>query len=150
MANIKRTGELFPQLPSLFDDFFSRNWWDWNNSNFSATSTTIPAVNVIEKEDNFEVEMAAPGMDKKDFRIELDNNKLTISSAKNNEKEEEEKEIYYKREFSYQSFVRTFTFSKDVVDSDKIEAKYENGILHLTIPKREEAKSKPRRMTKIS
>lgn len=128
-------------LPNFFD--LTRNWMDWNNSNFSNSGSSIPAVNVRESQDSFEVEMAAPGMAKKDFRIELDNNLLTISSEKKNENEHKEGERYTKREFSYQSFQRSFTLPKDVVDVDKIQARYEDGMLRLSIPKKEEAKPRP-------
>lgn len=128
-------------LPNFFD--LTRNWMDWNNSNFSNSGSSIPAVNVRESQDSFEVEMAAPGMAKKDFRIELDNNLLTISSEKKSENEHKEGERYTKREFSYQSFQRSFTLPKDVVDVDKIQARYEDGMLRLSIPKKEEAKPRP-------
>ena len=93
---------------------------------------------------------AAPGLTKKDFKVELDGNSPTISSERSNEKEEKDEERYSRKEFSYQSFQRTFTLQKDVVDIDKIEAKYENGLLHLLIPKKEEAKQKPPRLIQIS
>jgi HSP20 family protein len=96
------------------------------------------------------VEVAAPGMTKKDFKVELNGNALTISSQKSNQQEQKEGERYFRKEFSYQSFQRTFTLQKDVVDSDKIEARYENGLLHLLIPKKEEAKQKPPRLIQIS
>jgi HSP20 family protein len=88
-------------------------------------------------------------MSKKDFKVELDGNTLTISNEKSRE-EVMEDEKYSRKEFSYQSFQRTFTLQKDVVDIDKIEAKYENGLLHLAIPKKEEAKQKPPRLIEIS
>jgi HSP20 family protein len=138
------------QWPLLFDDFFNRDFFDWGLSNYSDTNTSIPKVNVKETKDNFEVEVAAPGMNKKDFKIQLDGNMLSISSEKSNEREENnEDEKYSRREFSYQSFQRSFTLPKDVVDADKIEAKYENGLLHLVIPKKEEAKQKPPRQIQI-
>ncbi|MFC5408189.1 Hsp20/alpha crystallin family protein [Larkinella bovis] len=133
-------------FPALFDDFFSRDLFNWNNRNFSTTQTSLPSVNIKETADAFEVEMAAPGMEKQDFRVELNGNQLTISSSKENQEEKQEGG-YTHREFSYQSFQRSFTLPKDVVDEDRIEAKYENGLLLLTIPKREEAKQKaPRRI----
>src|SRR5690606_1172642 len=104
----------------------------------------IPKVNIKETPENFEVEVAAPGMDKKDFKIELNGNMLTISSEKSNEQtENNEDSKYFRRELSYESFQRTFNLQKDVVDSDRIEARYQNGMLQLTIPKKEEAKQKP-------
>jgi HSP20 family protein len=150
MTLVKRNGSLLNPLPVLFDDFFNRDLFNWGNSNFSDTNTTIPAVNIKETAENYEVEVAAPGMNKKDFKVELDGNSLTISSGKSNQKEERDEERYFRKEFSYQSFQRTFTLQKDVVDIDKIQAKYENGLLHLLIPKKEEAKQKPPRLIQIS
>ena len=150
MTLVKRNGNLLNPLPMLFDDFFNRDLFNWGNSNFSDTNTTIPAVNIKETAENYEVEVAAPGMTKKDFKVELDGNSLTISSERTNQKEENEGERYASKEFSYQSFQRTFTLQKDVVDMDKIQAKYENGLLHLIIPKKEEAKQKPPRLIQIS
>lgn len=150
MSLLKRNGELFPAMPSLFNDLFTRDLFNWGLSNNSLTNTTIPAVNIRETNDNFVVEMAAPGMTKKDFKVELDGNMLTISSEKTNEHQENDNERYSRREFSYQSFQRTFHLPKDVVDAEKIEAKYHDGILHLVIPKREEAKQRPPRMIDIS
>ncbi|RCR71276.1 Hsp20/alpha crystallin family protein [Larkinella punicea] len=146
MSLIKRNGASSPAFPALFDDFFSRDLFNWNNSNFSTTQTTIPSVNIKETTEAFEVELAAPGMEKTDFMVELDGNQLTISSVKQHS-EEKEAQHYSRREFSYQSFQRSFVLPKDVVDEDRIEAKYEKGLLHLTIPKKEEAKQKgPRRI----
>jgi HSP20 family protein len=150
MTLVKRNGSLLNPLPMLFDDFFNRDLFNWNNSNFSDTNTTIPAVNIKETPENYEVEVAAPGMTKDDFKVELDGNVLTISSENNSQKEEREDEKYSRKEFSYQSFQRTFTLQKDVVDIDKIAAKYENGLLHLLIPKKEEAKQKPPKLIQIS
>jgi HSP20 family protein len=150
MSIIKRNSELFPSFPTFFNDFWTRDLFDREQSNYSTTGTTIPAVNIQETGDAFLVEMAAPGMNKKDFRIELDGNLLTISSEMKQEREDREDSKFNRKEFSYQSFQRTFTLSKDVVDADKIEAKYENGLLRLRIPKREEVKQKPPRMINIS
>ena len=150
MTLTKRNGNLTNAFPSLFDDWFSRDLFDWNNSNFSNTGTTLPAVNVKETPESFVVEMAAPGMKKEDFKVELNNNVLTISSEQKNEHEEKENDKYTRREFSYQSFQRSFQLSREAVDADNIQAKYENGVLHLTIPKREEVKQKPARLINIS
>lgn len=134
---------------NLFDDFFYRDLLNGGLENNSSTNTTIPAVNIKETAEHFAVEVAAPGMQKENFKVELDGNTLTICSERKNESEEKEGERYTRREFSYQSFQRTFTLPKNVVDVDQINAKYENGVLHLLIPKREEAKQKPPRMIKI-
>lgn len=145
--SIIRRNEIFP---SLFDDFFSRDLWNLSMDNNSSTNTTIPAVNIRETNENFEVEMAAPGMTKNDFKVELDGNVLTITSERKNESELKEGERFNRKEFSYQSFQRTFQLAKDVVDAEKIKAKYENGVLRLMIPKKEEAKPKPPKMIQIS
>ena len=150
MSLVKKNGSRLNALPMLFDDFFSREIFDWKNSNFSNTSTTIPAVNIKETPEHYEVEVAAPGMTKKDFNLELDGNILTISSERQSQREENESERYSLREFRYQSFQRTFTLQKEVVDVEKIEAKYENGILRLLIPKKEEARQKPPRQIQIA
>ena len=141
MTPAKRNGNKFPVFSPMFDDFFGRELFNWGNNNFSTTSTTMPSVNIRETADNFEVEVAAPGMDKKDFKITLDGNLLTISSSKQ-QSNEENNDRYTRREFSYQSFQRSFELPKDVVDQENINARYENGLLHLSIPKKEEAKKK--------
>ena len=150
MSIVKRNnGTLLPANPRvLFDDFFSRELFNWGNNNYSSTLSTIPSVNIKENEHNFEVEVAAPGMEKQDFQITLEGNLLTISSIKKNQREERN-EHYTRREFSYQSFQRSFELAKDVVDEEHIEAKYENGVLRLTIPKTEEAKKPSRRLIEI-
>lgn len=130
------------QFPSIFDRFFEGDLFDWENRNFSTTNTTLPSVNIRESQDGFEVEMAAPGFSKKDFRIELNNDELTISSEKKVESENKDDERFTRREFSYQSFNRTFTLPS-TAEPEKINAKYENGILRVSIPKKEEAKPKP-------
>ena len=151
MSIVKRNGEYFPTIPGLFNDVLSRDLWNWGLNNNSATNTSIPAVNIRETNDAFVVEMAAPGMAKDDFKIELDNNMLLISSEKQHESEENREDNHYtRREFSYQSFQRSFQLPKEVVDAEKIEARYENGMLHLVIPKKEEARQRPPRMIKIS
>ncbi|MCB0460132.1 MAG: Hsp20/alpha crystallin family protein [Flavobacteriaceae bacterium] len=139
---VKSTG--IPVFPTLLDDFFR----DWSTTNFSETNTTLPAVNIRENDDQFTVEVAVPGMEKEDFQIDLDNNILTISSEKKIENEETN-DKYTRREYSYQSFKRSFTLPKNVVDSDKIAATYKNGELVIAIPKKEEAKPKPARLIEV-
>ena len=130
-----------PSFSTLFGDFFDKAFSDWSSSNFSLTNTTLPATNIKETKDDFIVTMAVPGMSKKDFKIDLTDNILTISSEKKDQKKTEE-DNFTRREYSYQSFNRSFTLPKDVVNDEKISAKYENGELLITIPKREEAKPK--------
>jgi HSP20 family protein len=135
--------------PSLFDRFFESDLFDWSNRNYSTTNTTLPSVNIKESTDDFEVEVAAPGFGKSDFKIELDHDLLTISSEKKIENETKEGQKFTKREFSYQSFSRSFTLP-NTADSEKIEAIYANGILRIVIPKKEEAKPKPLRHIAIA
>ncbi len=147
---VKRTnGSLLPASQrSMFDDFFNRELFNWGNNNFSASRTTLPSVNIKELEKAFEVEVAAPGMKKEDFSITLDGNMLTIASSKEDQQEEKDGK-YTRREFSYQSFQRSFELSKDVVDDENIEARYENGVLRLTIPKKESALAQSPRLIEI-
>jgi len=135
-------------MPSFFDRLFNDDMIDWSNKHFSSTNTTIPSVNIKDNADEYEVEVAAPGLKKEDFKLELVNDILTVSSEKKNEKETKEKN-FSKQEFSYQSFSRSFTLPTTVIH-DKIAAKYENGILHIIIPKAEEAKPKPPKQISIS
>lgn len=98
----------------------------------------IPAVNVKEKDGAFEIEVAAPGLKKEDFKINLHENRLSISTKKE-QSSEEKTEQYTRQEFNYSSFQRTFTLPKSV-DGEKIEATYSEGILHVNLPKKEEVK----------
>lgn len=145
-----KSSPVLETLPRFFDDFITRNLNNWGMRNFSTTNTTLPSVNIVESNDQFVVEMAAPGMDKSDFLIELDNEILKIASRKETSNELNQGDRYTRREFSYQSFERDFHLPKSVVDESKIKAKYENGILRVLIPKKEEAKALKPRQIKIS
>lgn len=136
------------QMPSVFDRFFENDLFDWSNRNYSNTNTTLPAVNIKEDKDGFDVEMSAPGFEKGDFKIELNNSLLTISSEKKVEKETKDGQQFTRREFSFQSFSRSFTLP-ETAEGEKIKAKYENGILSISIPKKEEAKPKPAKLIEI-
>jgi HSP20 family protein len=149
MTLMKRTQNGFPTFPSFFDRFFEGNLMDWNNWNFSSTDTTLPAVNIKESNDAYLIEVAAPGMAREDFNVNYDNGRLTISSEHKNEKKDEGKD-YTRREFSYQSFQRSFSVPENMVSGDKISAAYKDGILNITLPKREEVKPKPPREIKVS
>ena len=122
----------------MFDEFIS----GWPLTNFSETNTTLPAINILENDNEFKVEVAVPGMNKEDFHIDFENDVLTISSEKNIENDKST-DTYTRKEYSYQSFKRSFSIPKNVVDSNKISATYKNGELVIAIPKREEAKPKP-------
>ena len=127
---------------NLFDEFFNElpafSGREWNNWNF-------PPVNIHETTGAYHVELSVPGRSKEDFKINVDNGLLTISF----EKREEAKNEDYKtvrREFSYRSFKRTFNLDERI-DAEKIEAKYENGLLKLLLPKKEETKEAAKQIT---
>ena len=147
MTLVKRDVGYVPTLSNFFDDFFTRDLFSWPSD--SSTGTSIPKVNIYETESEFHVEMAAPGMKKDDFKVELDNNALTISSQKTTEEDRSEGKNYQRKEFSYLSFQRTFHLP-DSAEAEKINARYSDGILNLIIPKKEEAKRKPLKTIKIS
>ena len=127
-------------FPSVFDDFF-KPWNEWFDNAGSLTRTaTVPSVNVIENEQNYNVSVAAPGLKKEDFKIDLKGNMLTISSEKEEQKEEKDGK-YNRKEYNYSSFSRSFTLPEDV-NREQIQAKYEDGVLKLTLPKKEEVKKK--------
>jgi HSP20 family protein len=149
MTLARISDRLFPTVPSFLDNFFSRDLMDWSNSNFSSTNSTLPAVNIRETDESFMIEVAAPGLSKENFKVNLDRDRLEISSEMKEEKNESDQK-YSRREFSYQSFQRSFTLPEGTVDGDKISAKYADGILFVTIPKREEVKPKPARAIEIN
>jgi HSP20 family protein len=140
---VKQNSMLFPSLPSLLEDFFNRDWTDSSIARRSVAAT-LPAVNIREDNDQFLLEVAAPGMKRDDFKVELDNSVLTISSDKGeNHVEQNGAANYARREFNYQAFQRSFSLPEDKVEGDKIAARYTDGILHISIPKKDEAKLKP-------
>jgi HSP20 family protein len=128
----------------FFDDIFGRDVFDFT-PNHLVKST--PSVNVKENEKEFALEVAAPGLEKQDFNVELNENVLSISAEKKSETtENNEQTKFTRKEFSYASFKRSFTLDEESVDAENIVAKYENGILHVSIPKKvkteEEKKAK--------
>lgn len=133
-------------LPSLVEEYFNGDFlprfFDVENYN------SVPAVNIVEGKDAFRIDVAAPGLNKEDFRINIEKNVLTISSEKE-EKHEEKDEKVMRKEFSYYSFRRCFSLP-ETVNTDKVSASHKDGILQVVVPKREEAKEKPAREIKIS
>jgi HSP20 family protein len=127
---------------SMMENFFNDNLFS------GEFPSAVPAVNVSEDKDNYSVEISAPGFKKGDFRIEADNRVLTISAEHKSESEEKSK-TYTRKEFSYGSFKRVFSLP-DSVNEESIDAKYENGVLNIILPKKEEAKAKPVKEIKIS
>lgn len=152
LLKTKRNGDLFPKLVSnLFDtDFFTRpSLLDFEGGLSRLNMlANYPSVNIAEHDKDFKIELAAPGLEKKDFKIETDNDMLTISSEKKHEKKEE-KENYRRQEFSYESFSRSFQLPENSLP-EKIEAKYEDGLLKLTLPKKEVTIHKPKKEIKVA
>lgn len=132
-------------LPSIFNDFFDNEW-------MAKANATAPAINVIESDKDYKVEVAAPGMTKEDFNIHLsEDNELVITMEKKNEKKEEDKENkkYLRREFSYSKFQQSLVLPDDV-EKDKIGAAVNNGVLTIDLPKRQlEEKAKVNRSIEI-
>jgi len=129
---------LSERMPTVFEDFF-KPWNEWfDNGGFFGRTLNIPAVNITEQKNDYLVSLAVPGMKKDDFKIDVDGNMLTISSEKEETKEEKEKK-FTRKEYNYSSFSRSFTLP-DEVNKEKIDAKYEDGVLKISLPRREEAK----------
>ena len=136
-------------VKDVFQDFFStainRSMADLLGTE---TSVTQPSVNIIETPDEFQMDVAAPGLEKSDFNISIENDKLTISAQKEMKKEETT-DTFTRKEFNYSSFTRSFDLP-DTIDTEQIKASYENGILKLSLPKKPEAKTQPQRNIEIS
>jgi len=143
------------KLPSLVSDLLNTKTFIPNVFNLqddlldiTGGPIMVPSANIIENEKDFRIELAAPGLERKDFKVEVDNGLITITAEKE-EEETEEKENYRRREYSYNSFNRSFTLPENSLP-DKIEAKYDNGILHLTLPKKQVTILKPTKEIKVS
>ena len=132
-----------PFFPSLVDEFVNRDW----NLELPSFSTTVPAVNIIEKETEYKIELAVPGMRKDHFEIEMEEGILSISANQDEEKTSE-KGKFTRREFSYNSFRRSFTIPESV-DPVKIDANYTEGVLFISLPKRKEALPQPKKLINI-
>lgn len=138
-----------PALQSFFSDPFLRNWFSWENDS-TVENSTLPAVNISETENSFELTVAAPGMTKNDFKIELENNRLVIRGEHKQENEQKHGYNWLRKEYNYSSFVRSFTLAEKQVKAEDVKAKYTDGILQITIPKSPEAKNRASRVIPIS
>lgn len=124
--------------PSVFYDLF-KPWNEWfDEPGFFGKTMNVPAVNITQEQGEYKIELAVPGMKKEDFKIDVDGNMLTISSEKEESNEEKQKR-FTRKEYSYSSFTRSFTLPEEV-NQEKIEAKYEDGVLKLLLPTRPELK----------
>ncbi|MFO0414174.1 MAG: Hsp20/alpha crystallin family protein [Bacteroidota bacterium] len=124
---VKRT----EQLPALFEDFF-KPWREWFDGGWERVAT-IPSVNVSESENAYKITLAAPGLNKEDFKVNVEGDLITISAEKSSRKEEKD-DKYTRKEYNYTSFSRTFTLPENI-KSEKIDARYENGELMISLPK---------------
>ncbi|MBL4675380.1 MAG: Hsp20/alpha crystallin family protein [Mucilaginibacter sp.] len=131
--NNKANNSLMPGFNDVFDAIFNDRFFN------ERMITRVPGVNTSESENHYHVELAAPGLKKEDFKLNVDRNQLTISVEQQTEQNHDHKH-YSKREYSYNSFVRSFTLP-DSADHNQIEASYTDGILRIDIAKREEAKA---------
>lgn len=121
---------------NVFDDFFNRNLADFFGNEFTIST---PSVNVIEKDDHFRIEVAAPGLEKQDFEVNVDKGYLNISAKRENQHETKD-ETYTRREFNYTTFQRSFRLPEHI-NAEQIGANYDKGVLSITLPKREEVKT---------
>ena len=145
---VKTNGSVNPStFNSFFDEFFKGELPSVFNTNLSS-SVSVPKANISEDADKFEVQLAVPGIEKDKIQIDLDKKTLTISAEAKNEEKVKENNLL-RSEFNYTSFKRSFKLP-NTIDEAKIEAAYENGILNVTLPKREEAKEQPARKIEIS
>lgn len=143
MKLIKRTTEPVSGFDYMLDHFFSDNFINWPASP-TVNWNKQPAYNIVEDDHYWRVEMAVPGMEKSDFKIGLENDILTISTA-HSESQNETNDHYKIRQFGYTSFTRSFRLPENMVKEEGVSANYKNGVLHISIPKREEAKSNLKR-----
>lgn len=143
MTLLTRASQMFPDLSTGLMGFFNEDP-DWGNG----WTSKLPAVNITERDKAFNIELAAPGLDKDDFELTIDNQQLTISCEKQ-EENESKKDQYYRKEFSYESFRRSFMLP-DTVNADKIKAAYKDGVLTVELPKKEMAIKSPRKQISVS
>ena len=144
LVKFRKRHDAVPSFFNFFDESFGK---DCHVDFYKGTALSKPAVNIRETDENFFIDVAAPGLGKKDFNVSVEGDLLTISAEKE-VKNEENSENFTRKEFSFNSFQRNFTLP-ETVNGDSISAKYDSGILHVVIPKLEEAKAKPARTVKI-
>ncbi len=143
MNLVKRNLDYFP---SILDEFLKPDWFGGSQN----VLASVPAVNIKETDTEFVLELAVPGKKKEDFSIEIDRNVLTIASeAKTENEQKDQNGRYTRREYSYSSFSRSFTLPQ-TVNADSINASYQDGVLHVQLPKKEEALPKPKRLIEIA
>lgn len=137
-------------FPSLADTFFSNKFLvpDFVDFEDFGKGLKMPPANISESEKEFRIDLSAPGLKREDFKVEVEHGELVISNEKQ-EEEKEEKENYWRREFSYTGFCRRFPLPDNAMD-EKITAKYDNGMLHITIPKKEITNTKSKTAIEVA
>ena len=143
LRTLAKTGN----LPSIFSDYFEP-WNEWFQDGFRNKVMTMPKVNITEEKDSYNLSVAAPGLHKSDFKIDVSGNMLTISAEQEKNKEEKE-DSFTRREYNYSSFSRSFTLPEEVMQ-DKIAATYDGGVLKLTLPKTEKAIKSAQKMITVN
>ena len=138
MTLIRRVNNNYQVFQNWLEDFIGSV-----DNGINRLRTNVPAVNIAETENSFEIAFAAPGLSKSDFTVHLENDVLTVKSEKSNNQDESNTN-YSRKEFNFSSFQRSFTLP-ETADGENIKAEYQNGILNIEIPKKEEAKAKPAR-----
>lgn len=139
MLPVKTT--LLPTVSRFFEDEWS-NIFDWTKSN---SQISLPLVNIEETSDEYIIRLAAPGMKKEDFQVRIENNQLIIKSVQKENETSNKQKNFTRKEFDYSSFQRSFNLNHEIIDSQNINAKYQDGILNIALIKKEEAKEKPAR-----
>ena len=150
MYNTKNPNNYFAPFKNALDNWMNENW---NNNGFACCVgndcyQSVPAVNIKETENDYKIEVAAPGLTKEDFKLDVEDNVLTVSTQKES-KNEEKNENFTRKEFSFSSFERTFTLPK-TIDAENISANYQDGVMVITLPKRKDAKSKTTKTIPVS
>ncbi|NND53292.1 MAG: Hsp20/alpha crystallin family protein [Flavobacteriaceae bacterium] len=136
LVKFNRRNLLFPWNNNRLKDFLSSD--EFFNDDFFTEDSLMPAMNVIDHKKDLEIEFAAPGFEKKDFEVTIENNILHVCGEKE-EKQEEKEEDFTRKEFSYKSFKRSFRLPDSVNDNANVKATYKNGILKLKMEKKNEA-----------
>jgi len=139
---------LLPTVSKFFEDDWN-SLFDWSNRNYLKPTTSLPSVNIEQTSDSYIIQMAVPGLKKEDFSIELRNNALIIKAESSHQSEDNDEKYFTRREFNFNSFQRIFHLNHKVVDHQKVDATYEDGILSVHISKQEKAKEKPSRLIAV-
>jgi len=146
LIKFNNQNRLFPWTNNGLKTFFNAD--DFFNNSFFEEDTLMPAMNVKEHDEGFDIEFAAPGFSKKDFEVTIDDDVLNVSGEKKEESEESEKD-YTRKEFSYNSFKRSLKLPNSVNSDENVKATYKNGILKLHLQKKEEAKEIAKKVIEV-